>query len=94
MPKNGYVPLTDDPRSGRGTWCCRGCVLAFLHAAIYARLTRGQMLETLGEDYIRTARAKGLTERKVIGKHALRNVLLPVVTVFGVDLGLAARPAP
>jgi peptide/nickel transport system permease protein len=45
------------------------------------------MLETLGEDYIRTARAKGLTERKVVGRHALRNVLLPVITVFGVDLG-------
>ena len=45
------------------------------------------MLETLGEDFIRTARAKGLTETKVVGKHALRNVLLPVVTVFGVDLG-------
>jgi peptide/nickel transport system permease protein len=62
-------------------------VLALLSAAIYARLTRGQMIEVLGEDYIRTARAKGLRERRVIGRHGLRNVLIPVVTVFGLDLG-------
>ncbi|MDX6744297.1 ABC transporter permease [Actinocorallia sp. A-T 12471] len=62
--------------------------LAFLYAATYARLTRSQMLETLGEDYIRTARAKGLPERTVIGKHALRASLTPIVTIFGLDLGL------
>ncbi|KDN21787.1 ABC transporter permease [Amycolatopsis rifamycinica] len=87
VPKNGYVPLTEDPAQWAWHLVLPWFVLAFLHAAIYARLTRGQMLETLGEDYIRTARAKGLTERKVVGRHALRNVLLPVVTVFGVDLG-------
>ncbi|MEA5366828.1 ABC transporter permease [Amycolatopsis sp., V23-08] len=87
VPKNGYVPLTEDPAQWAWHLVLPWLVLAFLHAAIYARLTRGQMLETLGEDYIRTARAKGLTERKVVGRHALRNVLLPVVTVFGVDLG-------
>lgn len=87
VPKNGYVPLTEDPVQWAWHLVLPWFVLAFLHAAIYARLTRGQMLETLGEDYIRTARAKGLTERKVVGRHALRNVLLPVITVFGVDLG-------
>ncbi|SEF19898.1 peptide/nickel transport system permease protein [Amycolatopsis pretoriensis] len=87
VPKNGYVPLTEDPAQWAWHLVLPWFVLAFLHAAIYARLTRGQMLETLGEDYIRTARAKGLTERKVVGRHALRNVLLPVITVFGVDLG-------
>ncbi|WP_410624040.1 ABC transporter permease [Amycolatopsis sp. cmx-8-4] len=87
VPKNGYVPLTEDPAQWAWHLVLPWLVLAFLHTAIYARLTRGQMLETLGEDYIRTARAKGLTERKVVGRHALRNVLLPVVTVFGVDLG-------
>jgi peptide/nickel transport system permease protein len=87
VPKNGYVPLTEDPAQWAWHLVLPWLVLAFLHAAIYARLTRGQMLETLGEDYIRTARAKGLTERKVVGRHALRNVLLPVITVFGVDLG-------
>ena len=87
VPKTGYVPLGDDPAQWAWHLVLPWFVLAFLHAAIYARLTRGQMLETLGEDFIRTARAKGLTETKVIGKHALRNVLLPVITVFGVDLG-------
>ena len=60
--------------------------LALLYAAFYSRLTRNQMLETLGEDYIRTARAKGLTERIVIGKHALRAGLTPIVTAAGLDL--------
>jgi peptide/nickel transport system permease protein len=62
-------------------------VLALLNAAVYTRLTRGQMLDVLSEDYIRTARAKGLSERRTIGRHALRNVLIPVATVFGLDLG-------
>ena len=57
-----------------------------LYAALYARLTRNQMLETLGEDYIRTARAKGLRERIVIGKHGLRACLTPIVTAAGLDL--------
>lgn len=62
-------------------------VLAFLFAAFYARMVRSNMLETLNEDYIRTARAKGLSERKVVFKHALRSSLTPVVSLFGVDFG-------
>ena len=60
--------------------------IALLYAAFYSRLTRNQMLETLGEDYIRTARAKGLPERTVIGRHALRAGLTPIVTAAGLDL--------
>jgi peptide/nickel transport system permease protein len=63
-------------------------VLAFLYAALYARLTRAGMLETMNEDYIRTARAKGLPERTVIFKHGLRSALTPILTIFGLDLGL------
>jgi peptide/nickel transport system permease protein len=63
-------------------------VLALLFAAIYARMTRNTLLETLGEDYIRTARAKGLSERKVITHHALRASLAPIVTMFGMDIAL------
>src|SRR6185437_15574071 len=63
-------------------------VLALLYMAIYARLTRNNLLETLGEDYIRTARAKGLTERQVILKHGLRASLTPIVTMFGLDIAL------
>ncbi|MDP3712295.1 MAG: ABC transporter permease [Mycobacteriales bacterium] len=62
-------------------------VLAFLYAALYARITRANMIETMGEDYIRTARAKGLKERTVVGKHGLRAALTPIVTIFGLDLG-------
>jgi peptide/nickel transport system permease protein len=62
--------------------------LSFLFAAAYARLTRAGMLETMNEDYIRTARAKGLRERDVVIKHGLRAALTPIVTIFGLDLGL------
>ena len=62
--------------------------LAFLYAAAYARLTRAGMLETMNEDYIRTARAKGLRERDVVIKHGLRAALTPILTIFGLDLGL------
>ncbi|MEU4562531.1 ABC transporter permease [Actinoplanes sp. NPDC023936] len=87
LPQSNYVPFTESP----GDWFVQMLLpwitLAFLFAATYARLTRANMLETLGEDYIRTARAKGLRERTVIGKHALRSGLTPIVTVFGLDLG-------
>ena len=62
--------------------------LALLFSAQYARHTRAGMLETMGEDYIRTARAKGLRERKVVVKHGLRSALTPIVTIFGLDFGL------
>jgi peptide/nickel transport system permease protein len=83
---DGYVPFFDNP----GLWF-QGLILpwitlAFINAAFYARLTRNQMLETLGDDYIRTARAKGLKERTVIGRHALRAGLTPIVTAAGLDL--------
>jgi peptide/nickel transport system permease protein len=87
VPVGGYVPLTEDPVRWAWHLVLPWSVLALLSAAVYARLTRGEMLEVLGEDYIRTARAKGLRERRVIGRHGLRNVLIPVVTVFGLDLG-------
>jgi peptide/nickel transport system permease protein len=87
LPQGNYVPFTENP----GEWFVQlllpWITLAFLFAATYARLTRANMLETLGEDYVRTARAKGLRERTVIGKHALRSGLTPIVTIFGLDLG-------
>jgi peptide/nickel transport system permease protein len=87
LPDGGYVPLTQNPAQWAFHLILPWCTLAFISAAIYARLTRSQMLEALGEDYVRTARAKGLRERRVVGRHALRNVLIPVVTLFGLDLG-------
>ena len=83
---DGYVPLTQDPTKWLAGFALPWIALAMLYAALYARLTRNQMLETLSEDYIRTARAKGLRERVVIGKHGLRACLTPVVTAAGLDL--------
>jgi peptide/nickel transport system permease protein len=87
LPNAGYTSFFDNPVSWFTGLLLPWVTLAFLFAATYARLTRANMLETLGEDYIRTARAKGLRERAVIGKHGLRSGLTPLVTVFGLDLG-------
>lgn len=82
----GYVPFFESPADWFEGFILPWIALAMLYAAFYARLTRNQMLETLGEDYIRTARAKGLQERTVIGRHALRAGLTPLVTAAGLDL--------
>ena len=88
FPNVHYVPLTTDPLLWARNLVLPWVTLAFLYAALYARLTRAGMLETMGEDYIRTARAKGLAERKVVVKHGLRSALTPIITIFGLDLGL------
>ena len=82
-----YVGITSNPISWARNLLLPWICLAFLYAALYARLTRAGMLETMGEDYIRTARAKGLSESRVISRHALRAALTPIVTIFGLDLG-------
>jgi peptide/nickel transport system permease protein len=64
------------------------CVLAAAFAAVYARVTRSNVIEAMGQDYIRTARAKGLTERRIVVRHGVRAAITPVVTMFGMDLGL------
>jgi peptide/nickel transport system permease protein len=84
----GYVPITQNPGAFFSHMILPWVVLALLYAAFYARVTRNTLLETLGEDYIRTARAKGLSERRVIFKHALRASLTPIVTMFGLDIAL------
>jgi peptide/nickel transport system permease protein len=88
FPSVQYVGITSNPLLWAKNLVLPWVTLAFLYAALYARLTRAGMLETMNEDYIRTARAKGLPERTVILKHALRAVLTPIVTIFGLDLGL------
>ncbi|MCL6500199.1 MAG: ABC transporter permease [Firmicutes bacterium] len=78
------------PAFGYETWrhlLLPSVTLGAASAAIVARMTRSSMLEVLGQDYIRTARAKGLAERVVVNRHALRNALIPVVTVLGLHLG-------
>jgi peptide/nickel transport system permease protein len=88
FPNVQFVPITQNPALWAKNLVLPWVTLAFLYAALYARLTRAGMLETMGEDYIRTARAKGLPERTVIFKHGLRAALTPLVTIFGLDLGL------
>ena len=87
FPGNGYVAFTSSPLRWMQHLILPWFTLALVTAATYARLTRGSMLDVVGEDYIRTARAKGLTERRVIYRHALRSALTPVVTQFGIDFG-------
>ena len=84
----GYTPLDQGVGKFFGHMVLPWCVLALLYAAFYARVTRNNLLETLGEDYIRTARAKGLPERTVILRHGLRASLTPIVTMFGLDIAL------
>ncbi len=84
---SGYVA----PSAGLFSWGCHLIMpwfaLSLLYTAWYARMVRGNILETMSEDYIRTARAKGLSERTVVFKHGMRGALTPIVTIFGMDLG-------
>jgi peptide/nickel transport system permease protein len=83
-----YVGLTSDPVKWFESLILPWLVVAAGTAAIYARLVRGSMIETMTEDYIRTARAKGLPERRVVMRHGLRAAINPVVTVLGLDIGV------
>ena len=87
FPNVTYVSFTTNPLLWARNLVLPWVTLAFLYAALYARLTRAGMLETMSEDYIRTARAKGLNERTVIVRHGLRAALTPIITIFGMDLG-------
>jgi peptide/nickel transport system permease protein len=86
FPGGGYVPLSQDPWQWFLHLILPWITLAVASMAVYVRLTRGQMLEVLGDDYIRTARAKGLSESRVTFRHALRAALVPIVTQFGIDV--------
>jgi peptide/nickel transport system permease protein len=82
-----YVGLTVSPTQWFTSLLLPWFVLAATQAAIYSRLLRGSLLEVMGEDYIRTARAKGLTERRVVFHHGVRSAITPVVTVLALDIG-------
>src|SRR5689334_6069576 len=87
-PGGSFTPFEENPLLWAYDLLLPWITLAFLYAAGYARLTRAGMLETMNEDFVRTARAKGLTERTVVMKHGLRSALTPILTIFGLDLGL------
>jgi len=87
LPPSGYVPLTEDWRQSLATTIMPAFVLGNAIAAVLMRHTRGAMLQALNSDYVRTARAKGLLERSVILKHAMRNALTPVITLGALEFG-------
>jgi peptide/nickel transport system permease protein len=82
-----YTPITENPAKWASAMILPWLALGFLNSASYARLSRAQMLETLSEDFVRTARAKGLSKAKVHGRHALRAAITPIVTIAGLDIG-------
>ncbi|RIK12754.1 MAG: ABC transporter permease, partial [Acidobacteria bacterium] len=86
FPPGGYVPLSD-PVAWLQHMILPWFTLALVSAATYTRLTRASMLDVLGEDYIRTARSKGMGEGRLLLRHALRAALTPVVSQFGIDVG-------
>jgi peptide/nickel transport system permease protein len=87
LPASGYVPLTEDWRQSLASTIMPAFVLGNAIAAVLMRHTRSAMLQALGSDYVRTARAKGLFERAVVLKHAMRNALTPVITLGALELG-------
>lgn len=87
LPTQGYVNIFDDPVEGLRHMILPAFALGITSWALIMRQTRSAMLEVLAQDYVRTARAKGMTQSTVIWVHALRNALLPVVTVFGLQTG-------
>ncbi|MBL6077561.1 ABC transporter permease [Belnapia sp. T18] len=87
LPPSGYVPLSEDPLQSLATTIMPAFVLGSGIAGVLMRHTRAAMLGALGQDYVRTARAKGLDERAVVGRHALRNALIPVVTLGTIEFG-------
>jgi peptide/nickel transport system permease protein len=85
FPSGGYVPLTENPIDWAYHLILPWITLAVLFVGFYSRVLRSNMLDAMNEDYVRTARAKGLDERRVRIRHVLRNSLIPIVTLFGLD---------
>ncbi len=87
FPNGGYVPFADSPTQWFWHMVLPWTVLAILFIGVYSRVLRADVIETMSEDFVRTARAKGLSERRVLFKHVLRNSLIPIVTLWGLDFG-------
>jgi len=87
FPYGGYVPIDEDPVDWFYHLVMPWTALSLLFIGVYSRVLRSNILDTINEDYVRTARAKGLSERRVLLKHVLRNSLIPIVTLWGLDFG-------
>ena len=87
FPNGGYVPLTENPGDWLYHMILPWTALSILFIGVYSRILRSNVIETMNEDYVRTARAKGLSERRVMLRHVLRNSMIPIVTLWGLDFG-------
>ncbi len=87
FPNAGYVPIQDDPWEWAKHLILPWFTISVLLIGFYSRVLRSNMLDVMNEDYVRTARAKGLSERRVMTRHVLRNSLIPIITLFGLDFG-------
>src|SRR5690554_333414 len=90
LPAAGYTPLAEGPLNTLRYLIMPAISLGFTQAAVIARMTRSSMLDTLGEDFVRTARSKGLSNRSVNLRHALRNAIIPILTVIGLSVATLA----
>ena len=88
FPNGGYVPLTENPARWLYHLILPWSTLALLFIGIYSRVLRSDLLDTMNQDFVRTARAKGLSERQVLVRHVLRNSLMPMVSLWGLDFGM------
>jgi peptide/nickel transport system permease protein len=87
FPNGGYVEFGQNPLDWAWHLILPWTALAILFIGLYSRILRGNVLDTMNEDYVRTARAKGLSERQILLRHALRNSMIPIVTLWGLDFG-------
>jgi peptide/nickel transport system permease protein len=87
FPNGGYVPLTEDPLAWAYHLILPWTALSIVFIGVYSRVLRSDVMDTMGEDYVRTARAKGLSEGRVLVRHVLRNSLIPIVSLWGLDFG-------
>jgi peptide/nickel transport system permease protein len=87
FPSGGYVEFAENPLEWAEHLILPWATLAIVYVGIYSRVLRSNMLDAMNEDYVRTARAKGLSERQVMTRHVLRNSLIPIITLFGLDFG-------
>src|SRR5215213_9630934 len=87
FPNGGYVPITENPIDWAYHLAMPWTALSILFIGLYSRVLRSNLLDTMNDDYVRTARAKGISERQILLKHVLRNSIIPIVTLWGLDFG-------
>jgi peptide/nickel transport system permease protein len=87
FPNGGYVPITENPLQWLYHLIMPWTALSLLFIGVYSRVLRSNLLDTMSEDYVRTARAKGISERRILLRHVLRNSMIPIVTLWGLDFG-------